>query len=142
MTKGRIFWWSILLILLAVVLLLEDQDPQVTEADDVQTLKRMVEVTGRLNNSNHQGTGLGFLPDAVVIFQRMDDDHTVAVRVDENGYYEVFLERGIYKVTVPQLKSDGSDPVEIYSGIPSKYLDVENNTLSVLYNIEIDPEDL
>lgn len=142
MTRGRIIWWLMLLLMLVVVSVLEERRQDGVESGGLRALERMVEVKGRINGSAHQGVGLKPVPGAIIVFQRVRDDQSVAVRVDSDGYYEVFLERGFYRVIVPKMKTDGTGQFEMLTASQERYIDLEGNNLGVQFDIEINPDGL
>jgi hypothetical protein len=131
-----------LLLILAAVSVLEEKRQRVAEADGLQALERMVEVKGHIRSADHQGVGRKSVPGVIVAFQRMRDDHIVAVRVDPEGFYEVFLERGIYRVIVPKAKTDGTGQIEMLANGEEEYIDLEESGLGVHFDIEISQDDL
>lgn len=142
MTRGRIIWWCILLLMLAVVLSIEEQRRQVVEADGLQALKKLVEVNGHINSTRHQELGQTPIQRAVIVFQRMHEDHFVAVPVDSDGFYEVFLEKGTYRVIIPRMKTDGTGKTEMLAKNREEYIDIEENVLGAHFDFEISPDDL
>ena len=142
MTRGRIVWWLILILMLGAVSVLEEQRKEGGKAAGLRALERMVEVKGYINISNYQGSGRRPFTGAIVVFQRVRDDQSVAVRVNSDGYYEVFLERGHYRVIVPKMKTDETGQFEMLAVSQEKYIDIGENNLRVQFDIEISPDDL
>lgn len=142
MTRGRIIWWCTLLLMLAAVSSFEERRRQVVEADGIKALEKLVEVNGHINSIYHQGLEHAPVRGAIVVFQRMHEEHFVAVRVDSDGYYEVFLEKGSYRVIIPRMKPDGTGKTEMMAKNREKYIDIEENISGVHFDFEIDHGDL
>jgi hypothetical protein len=136
MWKNRVFVWLMLFLFFVAALLYGKKKQSERELDELQAWERMVEVTGKVNSTNHPELGLTPVPGVVIAFRRTDDAHIVAVHTDSDGYYEVFLEPGSYKIILINVNADRSKNVEVFVKNREKYLTVGKNLSRIHFDIE------